>query len=94
MFFLQEDINPDIHVKFGQEMLLLDTWCRKKQYDMFCSVLGSGTNYHLAENRFVREIFDLGDKISSMTSADLKQSKHDRVNFLFKLFLTVVEIKF
>lgn len=50
---------------------------------MFCSVLGSGMNYHLAENRLVRDIFELGDKVSNLSSADLKQSKHDRVNAFF-----------
>lgn len=91
-YFLQEDITPEIHVKFGQELLLLDTWCGKKQYDMFCSVLGSGMNYHLAENRLLREIFDLGDKVSNLCSADLKQFKHDRVSSLPKwLCLSLID---
>jgi hypothetical protein len=25
-------------VRFGQENLALDSWCRKKQYDAFCQV--------------------------------------------------------
>lgn len=78
LHFIEDDVTPDIQVKFGQEMLLLDTWCRKKQYDTICSVLGSGMNYHLSENKLLREIFELGEKVSTMSSADLKQSKHDR----------------
>lgn len=67
-------------IKFGHESLVLDSWCRKKQYDTMCSVLGSGMNFHLAENRLLREIFGLGEKISLLSGADLKQSKHDRVS--------------
>lgn len=76
--FVQDHVTPEVEIKFGQEILVLDSWCRKKQYDTICSVLGSGMNFHLAENRFLRQIFGLGDKISLMTGADLKQSKQER----------------
>jgi hypothetical protein len=35
---LQDDDPPDVQVRFGQEILALDSWCRKKQYDAFCQV--------------------------------------------------------
>lgn len=55
--------SPEISVKFGRERLTLDTWCRKRQYDSLCTVLGSGMNLHLAENQLIRDIFTLGSPI-------------------------------
>ncbi|XP_046335157.1 interferon-related developmental regulator 1-like isoform X1 [Haliotis rufescens] len=51
---------PDMSIKFGVEGLHLDTWVRKKQYDTFCDLLGSGIYQHLQENTLIREIFGLG----------------------------------
>lgn len=50
---------PDVQVKFGREVLVLDTWARRKQYDAFCMLLGPGINSHLAENDFLRDIFEI-----------------------------------
>lgn len=92
-FFLQDDVPPEVHIRIGQELLVLDSWCKKKQYDTICSVLGSGMNYHLAENRLLRDIFTLGDKVSMLTSAQLKQSKYERVSSL-QIVLTENRIMF
>lgn len=56
--------SPEICVKFGRERLTLDTWCRKRQYDSLCTILGSGMNLHLAENQLVRDIFTLGSPVA------------------------------
>ncbi|KAG8227543.1 hypothetical protein J437_LFUL008415 [Ladona fulva] len=78
LHFVEEGIPPDVQVKFGQEMLLLDSWCRKKQYDAFCQVLGPGMNLHLTENYLLREIFKLGERVTLLNGAMYKASKLER----------------
>nr|CAD7435227.1 unnamed protein product [Timema monikensis] len=41
-------------------------------------VLGSGMNLHLTENDLVRDIFELGERISPLNFAAHKQSKLER----------------
>ncbi|KAI1294948.1 Interferon-related developmental regulator 1 [Halotydeus destructor] len=64
--------------KFGRERLLLDSWCRKRQYDAFCHVLGSGMNMHLSVNDLLRDIFELGAPIPDdmVTSKVTKFERH------------------
>ncbi|KAL1472000.1 hypothetical protein MTO96_023310 [Rhipicephalus appendiculatus] len=62
---VHEGSSPDISVKFGREVLELDTWSRKLQYDAFCQLLGSGMNLHLAANELLRDIFELGPVIAA-----------------------------
>ncbi|KAF6207462.1 hypothetical protein GE061_015908 [Apolygus lucorum] len=62
--FVEYDELPNIQVRFGQEALSLDSWSKKKQYDTFCQVLGSGMNLHLSENVLLRDILELGEKMS------------------------------
>lgn len=54
---LEEKESPNITVKFGRERLVIDSWCRKRQYDAICYVLKSGMNLHLGldhiSNHFV-----------------------------------------
>ncbi|XP_075230443.1 interferon-related developmental regulator 1 isoform X1 [Lycorma delicatula] len=76
--YVEEDEPPNIQIKFGQEMLSLDTWSRKKQYDAFCQILGPGMNLHLTENDLLRDILELGEKISPMNISVNKQSKLER----------------
>lgn len=78
LHYVEDGISPDVQVKFGQEMLALDSWCRKKQYDAFCQVLGPGMNLHLTENYLVREIFKLGERVSLLNGAVYKASKLER----------------
>nr|CAG4635637.1 EOG090X0ARF [Artemia franciscana] len=35
---VEEGDTPDVHIKFGTEVLVLDSWSRKKQYDAICQV--------------------------------------------------------
>jgi len=51
---------PNEKVKFGREILRLDSWLTTLQYQWFCKQLGSGMNFHLASNYMLREIFELG----------------------------------
>jgi len=56
-------------IKFGTENLFIDNWIRRKQYETFKELLGTGMNSHLQENEFVRDIFDLGLPIVSSDSS-------------------------
>lgn len=79
-----------MQVRFGQEVLCLDSWCRRRQYDAMCQTLGSGLNLHLAENELLRDVFQLGPKLILTDTHQLKQSKLERVSppgILFKLEL-------
>ncbi|KAL1117869.1 hypothetical protein AAG570_004182, partial [Ranatra chinensis] len=76
--YVEDNEPPNIQVRFGQEALSLDSWSRKKQYDAFCQVLGSGMNLHLTENDFLREILELGEKISPLNLSNSKKSKQER----------------
>lgn len=38
---------PSFDVRFGDERLTIDSWVQRRQYDMFCHVLGAGINTHL-----------------------------------------------
>lgn len=46
-FIEQEGDVPELTIKFGTESVIIDSWTRKKQYDAFCAVLGSGVYQHL-----------------------------------------------
>ncbi|XP_014244492.1 interferon-related developmental regulator 1 [Cimex lectularius] len=73
--YVEYDEFPNIQVRFGQEALALDSWCKKKQYDAFCQVLGSGMNLHLTENDLLRDVLELGEKVSHLSMSSNKQSK-------------------
>lgn len=78
---LQEDISPDIQIRFGKETLLIDTWSESIQYDELCEIIGPGITTHLIENEFIRDIFQLGLKMMQAnisSSNKLKQSKLER----------------
>lgn len=77
--YIEEDLTPSLTVKFGKERLHIESWCRKRQYDAFCSVLGSGMNLHLAENELLREIFELGPPVTELVA---KATKFERVSVL------------
>jgi len=77
---VEEGETPREQVKFGRETLTLDSWVSKIQYDWLCKVLGTGLNLHLGENLMVREIFELGNPLPSISERDLsnKPSKTER----------------
>merc|ERR1712241_790794 len=76
---VEEGDPPSEKVKFGQEVLFLDSWYKKLQYDWFCKVLGSGMNLHLSSNMMVREIFELPPPLPAFDQAmSSKMSKTER----------------
>lgn len=78
--FLQLDEPPNIQIRFGQEILTMNSWIIKKQYDVLCQALGSGMNMHMTENDLVRDILSLGPKLCQTTLLSNKQSKLERVS--------------
>ncbi|KYN37802.1 Interferon-related developmental regulator 1 [Trachymyrmex septentrionalis] len=75
--YIEEDIVPEMHVRFGQEILYLGGWCARTQYNACCRLLGTGINFHLAENQLLREIFHLGNKVLP-PPVTIKTSKLER----------------
>jgi len=59
--FVVEGETPSEVVKIGKENLLeIECWSQKHQYDSFCQVLQSGTSVHLKASHMLREMFGLG----------------------------------
>lgn len=83
LHYIEEDLYTDVQVRFGQEALILDSWSRRKQYDVLCQTLGSGLNLHLTENDLLRDVFQLGPRMLITDGQVLKQSKLERVCFVF-----------
>jgi len=75
---VEEGDPPNEKVKFGPEVLYLDCWYKKIQYEWFCKVLASGMNLHLGCNYMLREIFELGAPILIDASTSHKPSKSER----------------
>ena len=76
---VEEGHSPSERVKFGQEVLYLDSWYKKLQYDWFCKLLGSGMNLHLSANHMIREIFELPPPLPAFDQAiSSKMSKTQR----------------
>lgn len=79
---IEEDDFPGLTIKFGRERLLLDSWFKRRQYDAFCEVFGTGINQHLAENEVVRDIFNLGEVLINMDLPRAKRSDNSHENSL------------
>ncbi|KAM7353207.1 interferon-related developmental regulator 1 isoform 1-T4 [Cochliomyia hominivorax] len=77
--YLEEDISPEINIRFGSECLVLDSWAIHHQYSALCVVMGPGMTSQLQENDFIREIFGLGAKLNQNNGASkVKASKLER----------------
>jgi len=61
-----------------REKLEIDSWAMKKQYEMVCKALSSGSNLHLTENELIRGVFELGAPIPSLASVSTNVSKAQR----------------
>jgi hypothetical protein len=57
--FIENDVVPELQIKFGKETLILDSWVRRKQYETLCNILGPSINVHLTDNDLLREIFEI-----------------------------------
>ncbi|XP_027680112.2 interferon-related developmental regulator 2 isoform X2 [Chelonia mydas] len=64
-------------IKFGLECMYVDSWVRRRTYNAFKEVLGSGVRHHLQNNELLREIFDLGPPLV-LDAAAIKASKISR----------------
>ncbi|XP_026084952.1 interferon-related developmental regulator 1-like isoform X1 [Carassius auratus] len=65
-------------IRFGTERMVIDSWVRKRTYDTFREFVGSGMNYHLQANEFIRDVFELGPPMF-IDSAALKAMKSSRL---------------
>ncbi|XP_036433377.1 interferon-related developmental regulator 1 [Colossoma macropomum] len=65
-------------IRFGTERMVIDSWVRKRTYDAFREFVGSGMNYHLQANEFIRDVFGLGPPVL-IDSAALKAMKSSRL---------------
>lgn len=79
---IEEGDTPNLIIKFGPERLVLESWCRRRQYEAFCELLGTGINHHLAENEVLREIFDLGAVLIHMDLPRVKRSDNSYENMV------------
>lgn len=77
---IEEDQTPTMTIKFGRERLVLESWSRRRQYDAFCEVFGTGINHHLTENEVLRDIFELGDVIVNTDMPRAKRSDNSYEN--------------
>ncbi|NXW45811.1 IFRD1 regulator, partial [Nyctiprogne leucopyga] len=68
---------PTEMVKFGPERMYIDCWVKKQTYDTFKEILGSGMQYHLQSNDFLRNVFELGPPVM-LDAAALKTMKISR----------------
>uniref|UniRef100_A0A8C9R6A8 Interferon-related developmental regulator 1 n=1 Tax=Scleropages formosus TaxID=113540 RepID=A0A8C9R6A8_SCLFO len=64
-------------IRFGTERMYINSWVRKRMYDTFREYVGSGMNYHLQANEFIRDVFQLGPPLM-VDSAALKAMKFSR----------------
>lgn len=71
---------PNLTVRFGVESLELGSWAKRRQYDSFCELFGTGFNHHLAENENLRDIFELGPVLSPL---DLPMDKNFKVSTFY-----------
>lgn len=67
LHYIEDEVSPEINVRFGRESLVLDTWATHHQYTSFCNVMGPGINRHLAENDVVRDVLQLGARLTEAT---------------------------
>lgn len=77
---IEEDEAPNLTIKFGRERLELGSWSRRRHYDAFCDVFGTGMNLHLAENEVIRGIFGLGAVLIHLDLPRVKRSDNSAQN--------------
>uniref|UniRef100_A0A665TJH9 Interferon-related developmental regulator 1 n=1 Tax=Echeneis naucrates TaxID=173247 RepID=A0A665TJH9_ECHNA len=67
-------------IRFGTERMTIDSWVKKRTYDAFREFVGSGMNYHLQANEFIRDVFELGPPVlvDSATMKAMKISRFER----------------
>nr|XP_025966389.1 interferon-related developmental regulator 2 isoform X2 [Dromaius novaehollandiae] len=75
--FIESGEYQEETIRFGLECMYVDSWARRRTYQAFKEVLGSGIRHHLQNNELLREIFGLGPPLV-LDAATLKASKVSR----------------
>lgn len=76
--YLEEDLSPEITVRFGSETLFIDSWSMHHQYNALCAAMGKGMTVHLKDNEFVRDVLGLGEKIPVVSSISITRSNAEK----------------
>ncbi|XP_062441624.1 interferon-related developmental regulator 2 isoform X5 [Rhea pennata] len=77
LHFIESGEYQEETIRFGLECMYVDSWARRRTYQAFKEVLGSGIRHHLQNNELLREIFGLGPPLV-LDAATLKTSKVSR----------------
>ncbi|KAG8577608.1 hypothetical protein GDO81_010232 [Engystomops pustulosus] len=64
-------------IRFGRERMQIDCWVKRLTYGVFKELFGSGMQFHLMTNGFLRSIFELGPPML-LDAAALKAMKVSR----------------
>lgn len=75
---------PSFTIKRKDEIIELNCWSKKIQYDVFCMILESGCQIHLGENQLIRDILDLGPVPLDI---NMLESRKSRVSLILNPFL-------
>lgn len=73
---VEEGIAPEDSIKFASEILVIDSWTRKRQYEALRDIIGTGINFHLRANEFLRDIFGLGPALLESTIKTKSKRTH------------------
>lgn len=73
---VEEGQSPEDTIKFGNEVLVIDTWTRKRQYEALRDVVGTGMNFHLKANEFLRDVFELGPALLEENQKKSSKGSH------------------
>lgn len=76
--FIEEDTTSELQVKFGKEVLMLDTWMKRKQYETLCNILGPSINHHLIENDLIKDIFQIETSLEDTRRPKYAQNQMER----------------
>nr|XP_036850049.1 interferon-related developmental regulator 2 isoform X1 [Manis javanica] len=74
LHFVEDGECEEDTVRFGLEVLYVDSWARRRVYAAFKDVLGSGMHHHLQNNELLRDVFGLGP-VLVLDAATLKACK-------------------
>nr|AEE62826.1 unknown [Dendroctonus ponderosae] len=66
LLYIEDIVTTDVQVKFGKEVLLLDTWVKRKQYEALCNFLGPSINNHLVENDVIKDLFQIEASVDEL----------------------------
>ncbi|RXM97104.1 Interferon-related developmental regulator 1 [Acipenser ruthenus] len=75
--FRESDDFTEERIRFSVESIYIDCWIRRRIYDAFKEVLGSGVLHHLQLNQLLRDIFELGPPLM-LDRASIRASKISR----------------